>query len=233
MAALCASSLPLVSVCLASVVLRSGGCLVVPDLSLQQDHPPLSFGVLRWCWLLSSLVCLVCLAGGLASVVPLVLCGGSGCRLAVGLIASFGWRLPRACLRSSWLFRAGGCLAVVWVCGLVWWVSCLVASVLPLVCLRRSLRVVFAAVLIAFCVGGLAAYRVRVVCWSVVRLPLVCASGVLSGLHPPPFYLSVFGLGVPLWCACSVCLVCVSGLGVFLTSLHLHLHQTFAPAFDT
>ena len=97
-------------------------------------------------------------------------------------------------------------LSVVWVCGLVWRVSCLVASVLPLVCLRRSLRVVFAVVLIAFCVGGRASYCVRVGVWSVVRLPLVWVGGVLSGLHPLPFLLSVSGLGVPL--------VGASGLGV-------------------
>jgi hypothetical protein len=41
----------------------------------------------------------------------------------------------------------------------------------------------------------------------VVLLPLVCASGVLSGLHPLPFLLSVSGLGVPL--------VGASGLGVW------------------
>ena len=46
----------------------------------------------------------------------------------------------------------------------------------------------------------------RVVCGSVVRLPLVCASGVLLGLHPLPLLLSVSGLGVPL--------VGASGLGV-------------------
>ena len=78
--------------------------------------------------------------------------------------------------------------------------SCLVASVLPLVCLRRSVRVVFAVVLIAFCVGGRAAYCVRVGLVSVVRLPLVCASGVLSGLHPLPFLLSVLVFGVPITC---------------------------------
>ena len=110
----------------------------------------------------------------------------------------------------------------------------MVASGVRLWCAsRRSLRVVFAAVLIAFCSGGRAAYRVRVVCWSVVRLPLVCASGVLLGLHSLPFYLSVFGLGVPLWCVCSVCLVCVSGLGVFLTSLQIYINQIFAAVFNT
>lgn len=109
-------------------------------------------------------------------------------------------------------------LSFVWVCGLNWRVSCLCASVLPLVCLRRSLRVVFAVVPTAFCVGGLAAYRVRVVCGSVVLLPLVCASGVLSGLHPLPFLLSVFGLGVPL--------VGLSGLGVWSVWCGYILHQT-------
>ena len=101
---------------------------------------------------------------------------------------------------SGRLYRLAGLIG-----GCPGWVS----RCVPLVCLCRSLRVVFAAVLIAFCSGGWAAYRVRVVCWSVVRLPLVCASGVLLGLHSLPFYLSVFGLGVPLWCVCSVCLVCV------------------------
>ena len=91
-------------------------------------------------------------------------------------------------------FRAGGCLVgniekagliggcPVWVSRFCLWWFC------------RSLRVVFAVVLIAFCVGGRAAYCVRVVCGSVVRLPLVWVGGVLSGLHPPPFHLSVFGV---------------------------------------
>ena len=119
--------------------------------------------------------------------------------------------------------------SVVWDCGLNWRVSCLVASVLPLVCLRRSLRVVFAVVLTAFCVGGRAAYRGRVVCWSVVRLPLVWVGGVLSGLHPPPFLLSVSGLGVPL--------VGASGLGV-VSGCRVWLYiapdkrSIFAPVFN-
>ena len=64
-------------------------------------------------------------------------------------------------------------------------------------------------------------------------LPLVCASGVLSGLHPPPFYLSVFGLGVPLWCACSVCLVCVWSGCVPHIFAPTFAPDIFALAFDT
>ena len=96
-------------------------------------------------------------------------------------------------------------LSVVWDCGLSWRVSCLGASVLPLVvpsvCSGRS-----SVVPVALCLGGGSVSWGRVVSWSVVRLPLVWVGGVLSGLHPPPFLVSVSGLGVPL--------VGASGLGV-------------------
>ena len=58
----------------------------------------------------------------------------------------------------------------------------------------------------AYCLGGGSVSWGRVVLRSVVRLPLVWVGGVLSGLHPPPFLVSVSGLGVPL--------VGASGLGV-------------------
>ena len=96
-------------------------------------------------------------------------------------------------------------LSVVWGCGLYWRVSCLGASVLPLVvpsvCSGRS-----SVVPVALCLGVGSVSWGRVVLRSVVLLPLVWVGGVLSGLHPLPFLLSVSGLGVPL--------VGASGLGV-------------------
>ena len=86
------------------------------------------------------------------------------------------------------------------VCGLNWRVSCLGASVLPLVvpsvCSGCS-----SVVPSASCVGGWSVSCGRVVLVSAVLLPLVCASGVISGLHPSPFLLSVLVFGVQITCA--------------------------------
>ena len=110
-------------------------------------------------------------------------------------------------------FMAGGCLVGcvlvgngrTWGKRLNWRVSYLGASVLPLVVLSVCSGC-SSVVPSASCVGGWSVSWGRVVLRSVVLLPLVCASGVLSGLHSLPFLLSVSGLGVPL--------VGASGLGV-------------------
>ena len=90
-------------------------------------------------------------------------------------------------------------LSVVWDCGLIWRVSCLVASVLPLVVLSVCSGC-SSVVPAAFCQGGGSVSWGRVVSWSVVLLPLVWVGGVLSGLHPLPFLLSVLVFGVPITC---------------------------------
>jgi len=96
--------------------------------------------------------------------------------------------------------------SVVWDRGLIWRVSCLVASGAASggsVGRFGSFLGCSCCLLSGWRVGVLGSGR----CWSVVLLPLVCAPGVLSGLHSPPFLLSVSGLGVPL--------VGASGLGVW------------------
>lgn len=121
--------------------------------------------------------------------------------------------------------------SVVWDCGLNWRVSCLGASVLPLVvpsvCSGRS-----SVVLTVFCMMVGAVSWGRVVSWSVVRLPLVWVGGVLSGLHPLPFLLSVCLVWV---CLLWVRLVWVCGrcgrCGV-VTYCTKHKDNTFAPVFE-
>ena len=122
-------------------------------------------------------------------------------------------------------------LSVVWVCGLFWRVSCLGASVLPLVCLRRSVRVVPRSFLLplVLVVGrclGVGSFLCRRFCclWCVplvsfrdcIRCRFICRCSVWVCL----FWVCLFRV-------CGRCGRC--GVVTYCTSCKDH---TFAPVFN-